>query len=214
MGVPVSVPSVQADPCVGNALPESPVKGEPGTFPAVRGWRAAGTRSGGAGAAEARRCRRQRRCREARAVAGEAGRRRGVTASFLPWGEASAGPQLRQQRHVAAPPRGTGQLAAGSPAESRGLLSPRPRGLPAAGGERPERGALSFAGARPRSGSVDAVGRMWAGARPPHQGGSRQARAAALEPRGMQEGPPQGRCCGGAVSPRGHPGGSPLWRGV
>ncbi|XP_077035557.1 uncharacterized protein LOC129121823 [Agelaius phoeniceus] len=54
---------------------------------------------------------------------------------------------------------------------------------------------------------------MWAGARPRHQGGSRQAPAAALEPRGMQEGPPQGRCCGGAVSPRGHPGGSPLWRG-
>ncbi|XP_057882635.1 antigen WC1.1-like [Melospiza georgiana] len=57
---------------------------------------------------------------------------------------------------------------------------------------------------------------MWAGARAPHQGGSGQApaaAAAALEPRGMREGPPQGRCCGGAVSPRGHPGGSPLWRG-
>ncbi|XP_077035895.1 scavenger receptor cysteine-rich type 1 protein M130-like [Agelaius phoeniceus] len=128
-------------------------------------------------------------------------------------GEASAGPQPRQRRHVPAPPRGTArswQLAA--PARAGGCCHP-PGASEQPGGERPERGALSFAGARPRSGWLDALGRMWAGARPRHQGGSRQAPAAALEPRGMQEGPPQGRCCGGAVSPRGHPGGSPLWRG-
>ncbi|XP_064570984.1 uncharacterized protein LOC135448698 [Zonotrichia leucophrys gambelii] len=147
----VSEPSAQADRCVGNALPESPVKGEPGAFPAVRGWRAAGARGGGAGAAETRRCRRQRRCREERAVAGEAGSRRGVTASFLPWGEASAGPQLRQQRHVAAPPRGTGQLAA--PPRAGGCCHP-PGGSGQPGGERPERGPLSFAG----SGELRLVG--------------------------------------------------------
>ncbi|KAM7019722.1 LOW QUALITY PROTEIN: scavenger receptor cysteine-rich type 1 protein M130-like [Passerculus sandwichensis] len=158
----------------------------------------------GPGVAEARRCRRQRRCREERAVAGEAGSRRGVTASFLPWGEASAGPQLRQQRHVAAPPRGTGQLAA--PPRAGGCCHP-PGGSEQPGGERPERGSLSFAGALPRSGSVDAaVDRMWAGARAPHQGSSGQApaaAAAALEPRGMREGPPQGRCCVGGLSPPG-----------
>ncbi|KAM3669963.1 antigen WC1.1-like [Ammospiza maritima maritima] len=95
--------------------------------------------------------RRQRRCREERAVAGEAGSRRGVTASFLPWGEASAGPQLRQQRHVAAPPRGTGQLAA--PPRAGGCCHP-PGGSEQPGGERPERGPLSFAG----SGELRLVG--------------------------------------------------------
>ncbi|KAL9850932.1 LOW QUALITY PROTEIN: antigen WC1.1-like [Geothlypis trichas] len=42
---------------------------------------------------------------------------------------------------------------------------------------------------------------MWAGARPPHQGGSRQARAAALEPRGMQEGPRRAGAVGGLSPP-------------
>ncbi|XP_054371057.1 antigen WC1.1-like [Molothrus ater] len=67
-------------------------------------------------------------------------------------GEASAGPEPRQRRHVPAPPRGTAcswQLAA--PARAGGCCHP-PGGSEQPGGERPERGALSFAGARPRSG--------------------------------------------------------------
>ncbi|XP_068050949.1 scavenger receptor cysteine-rich type 1 protein M130-like, partial [Anomalospiza imberbis] len=71
-----SVSAVPVDPCVGNVVTESVVKGESGQFPAERGCRAAGGRSGGAGAAEARRYRRQRRCREALAGGRERGPRR------------------------------------------------------------------------------------------------------------------------------------------
>ncbi|XP_058663625.1 deleted in malignant brain tumors 1 protein-like [Ammospiza caudacuta] len=132
-----AVPSAQADRCVGNALPESLVKGEPGTFPAVRGWRAAAARGGGAGAAEA-----------AQVSGGACGRWRGREPPggdrLLP----ALGRGERGAAAAAAAPCGSAAArdrAAGSPAESRGLLPP-PGGSEQPGGERPERGPLSFAG--------------------------------------------------------------------